>query len=82
VSDALTDFGFTYGPAEVTRVSTLNRGKQGTWRVLNVKTPHRSLDIYVSPTGRSVRVFDMGKLGRPELLPEGDTVSRVMRGRS
>ncbi len=48
-----TDYGFEWGPVEVTRV--LNH--RGT-RVLFIKSATGvALQISVSPTGRSVRVF-------------------------
>jgi hypothetical protein len=57
VPDGYTEFGFNWGPAEVTRCATLPEDR----RVVRVKTPHRTLDIYISATGRSVRVFEPGK---------------------
>lgn len=55
-------YGFRWGPLIVQRTASLHRGKQGEWRVLTLKTDAgRTLDVYVSPTGRSVRVFDRGE---------------------
>ncbi len=60
-----TPFGFAWGPARVERIATFDRGRRGVYRVVGVRTGYRSLDIYVSPTGRSVRVF----LDHTELTP-------------
>jgi hypothetical protein len=54
---AHTPFGFVWGPAEITRCALLPKDS----RVLQIKTPYRSLDVYVSATGRSVRVFSDGE---------------------
>jgi hypothetical protein len=62
--DALSEFGFTWGPAEVERTATFERRRGKTWRVLRVYVrdhPSQELEIYISPTGRSVRVFRRGK---------------------
>lgn len=50
-------YGFTWGPAKVERACEL----PGERRVITVTTDHRTLDIYVSRTGRSVRVFEHGR---------------------
>lgn len=55
--DGYTPYGFRWGPADISRCCEL----PGERRVIQVKTPHRTLDIYVSATGRSVRVFSDGK---------------------
>jgi hypothetical protein len=63
MADGYTEFGFNWGPAEVTRCCELPDGR----RVVQVKTPHKTLDIYISATGRSVRVFSEGyEWGAPE----------------
>jgi len=56
-----TRYGFTWGPATVERVTRIER-PNGTYRILRVTTgcPSQALDIYISPTGRSVRVFRSG----------------------
>lgn len=41
---------------QVTRTATIQRGKKGTYRVLQVATEAQVLDIYISPKGR-MRVF-------------------------
>lgn len=57
-----TQYGFTWGPMEVSRRSSMTRrAGEGLSRALGVKTPYHDLDVYVSPTGRSVRVFRDGK---------------------
>jgi len=51
--------GFEFGPAKVTALAAIER-RPGTGRsvVIEVRTKAgRTLEIYVSPTGRSVRVF-------------------------
>lgn len=50
-----TRFGFTWGPMTVDRAAVIDR--HGTYRVLRVATATQAIDIYVSPAGRSVRVF-------------------------
>lgn len=48
-----TQFGFNWGPVRVTRLATLPRGAH----IVDVN----GVEIYVSKTGRSVRVFRDGK---------------------
>lgn len=56
--DENTRWGFIWGGiVEVTRVMQY-RGS----RVIRLKTPHRDVEICVSPTGRSVRVWIDGRL--------------------
>lgn len=50
---AANQYGFTWGPVKVQRTAVMPQGHH----VLTVN----GLDIYVSPTGRSVRVFRDGK---------------------
>lgn len=58
-------YGFRWGPLVVQRVATFPR-KNGEDHVLRVKTDAgKQIDIYVSPTGRSVRVFSHGKEWTP-----------------
>ena len=55
------DFGFRWGPITVQRYAQLN-DRNGPIRVLGIESDKAStLHIYVSPTGRSVRVFRNGK---------------------
>ena len=54
MADEVTRYGFVWGPMEVTRTATL---PQSRGHVLTLKTPRKSLEIYVTPTGL-VRVFD------------------------
>lgn len=49
-----TEYGFDWGPVSVERTCTL----PGDRRVVTVRTEHRTLTIYVSRTGRSLRVFE------------------------
>jgi hypothetical protein len=50
---AETEYGFNYGAAEVTRLTSDD--KKG-WVLLGVATPKQFLQIYVTKTGK-VRVF-------------------------
>lgn len=58
---ALTHYGFEWGPMEVPRASIFPDGS----RCLIVSTPFGKLDIYASPTGRSLRVWRIGEELRP-----------------
>jgi hypothetical protein len=58
-----TEFGFQWGNTEVVRYAVMPNGTRVVGIEVNDK---RVLDIYVSPSGRSVRVFRRGK---GELLP-------------
>lgn len=49
-----TVYGFNYGSAELTRIhSDADKG----WVILQLKTPKKRLQIYVTKTGK-VRIFD------------------------
>jgi len=48
------DYGFEYGSAEVTRLFS---DKKKGWVTLQVKTPKKTLQVYVTKTGK-VRIFD------------------------
>ena len=49
-----TQFGFNYGAAEIVRIhSDDSKG----WVILQLKTPKKRLQIYVTKTGK-VRIFD------------------------
>jgi len=50
-------YGFKYGAAEVTRLTSDD--KKG-WVVLQVKTPKTEIQIYVTKTGK-VRIYKDGK---------------------
>jgi hypothetical protein len=53
----LTDYGFKWGAAEVSRLADFN----GTV-VIRVSTiEDKRVEVYVSPAGRSLRVFQDGK---------------------
>ena len=52
-SGHITDYGFGWGPMEVGRMYF----DEHHGRVLGVKTEHRSLQVAVSPEGRSIRVW-------------------------
>ncbi|WP_043735476.1 hypothetical protein [Nocardia asiatica] len=52
----LTDYGFVWGPAEVTRLTEID-GRV----VVGIRTATgQEITIYVSATGRSIRVFKKG----------------------
>ncbi len=59
-------WGFKYGAANVTRVAYI----EGRYHVLGIDTPYRRVQIGVSPTGRSVRVWVDGR--EMAVLPGGD----------
>ena len=48
-----TRYGFQWGPAEVTRMAHI----EGRGRVIGVRTPHDSIQVYVTEKGRSIRVW-------------------------
>lgn len=56
----MSDCGFEWGPLVVERTMQIER-KTGTSRVLHLTTPFGRYEVYVSPTGRSVRFFHDGK---------------------
>ena len=58
----LTDFGFKFGAAEVSRYTVL---PDGTVVVGIATDAGRSIDVYVSPAGRRIRVFSKGKEWKP-----------------
>jgi hypothetical protein len=66
-----TQYGFTWGPLEVTRMARFKPGKDRESYVVQVTTETgRSVQIYVSRTGRSLRVFDSGKELKAEASDE------------
>lgn len=56
-----TDYGFVWGPVEVIRAMSLPIDR----RVLTIETKYKKLNIYISATGRSVRVFSEGQEWKP-----------------
>jgi len=56
--DYLTQFGFHWGPMNVARLTQID----GRGYVLRVQTDTHDLQIYVSPKGRSIRVYQDHKL--------------------
>lgn len=56
-----TQYGFQWGPLEVTRIAHFEPRKGRECYVLAVETEHGALNVYVSKTGRSMRVFREGK---------------------
>ena len=60
--DADTQYGFKWGPAEVTRLAQFRTGEKSETRALRVRTDAgKEIEIYISRTGRSLRVFSGGK---------------------
>lgn len=58
-------FGFRWGPMNVNRLTHIVSGKREA-RVLGVETDHHKVEVSVSRTGRSVRVWlDGVELERP-----------------
>jgi hypothetical protein len=51
MTDAVTDYGFIYGAAEVTRITKL----RGT-AVIEVKTPKQIVALYVTKSGQ-IRIY-------------------------
>lgn len=49
----LTDYGFTFGSMEVTRLCDI----PGRGAVIQIKTDSHTIQVSASPAGRSVRVF-------------------------
>ena len=56
-----TDYGFEWGPLEVKRACVI-RGSH----ILRIITEHHDLEIAVSPTGRSIRIYQDGQEMRKE----------------
>lgn len=56
----VTDHGFTWGPLRLSRIATFKLGR-GRLRVVGIDTDHHRLQISVSATGRSVRVWLDGR---------------------
>jgi hypothetical protein len=63
VTDELTDYGFTFGACEVTRLAAL---PDGSVCLRIATTGGKRIDVYVSPTGRSLRVFSPSAEWKPE----------------
>jgi hypothetical protein len=57
MSSAITQYGFTFGAAEVQRVAELN----GHVAIAVKGAKGREVTVYVSPKGNSIRVFRDGK---------------------
>jgi hypothetical protein len=55
-ADGETEFGFKWGPLEVARFGEFPRNK-GVERVVRVSTAYGAVDVYVSPSGKSIRVY-------------------------
>jgi len=55
----LSDYGFEWEQVEVERLASILRKPTDAHsdKVIRVRTKYRNLEIYVSPTGRSVRVW-------------------------
>lgn len=58
-------YGFRWGPLVVERVATFP-AKKGETHVIRIKTDAgKAIDVYASPTGRSIRVFSENKEWTP-----------------
>ncbi len=63
-----TDYGFQFGPALVTALTSIEWEKgRGEAVVIGVQTDTVNLEIYVSPKGRNVRVFQNHKELKPDV---------------
>lgn len=62
----LTQFGFTHGPWELTRIGTIDFGpaKGLSAFAMAIESPHARFEIHLSPGGRQLTVFQ--KAGRLE----------------
>ena len=57
-----TRYGFKWGPAEVSLLAHFRKGEKRETRVFRVETDAgQKIEIYVSRTGRSLRVFRDGE---------------------
>jgi hypothetical protein len=62
MSDKDTQYGFIWGPLEVTRMAHFRMGEKSEAYCVRVRTEAgKSIDVYVSRTGRSLRVFRDGE---------------------
>lgn len=52
-----TDYGMEIGPMEVIFIGVFPTDRA----VLQIKTPYKTIGIYCSATGRSLRAFESGK---------------------
>ena len=50
----ITNYGFRWGPVEVIRACA-----DGRYHTLLLYTEHQEVQIHISPTGRSVRIYQM-----------------------
>lgn len=55
-----TTYGFQWGPATVERLAAIDRSGRVS-RVLQIAAGRHQLTVYISPTGRSLRVFKDGR---------------------
>lgn len=62
--DMITDYGFLWGPMEVLRVAHV----EGRGYVVEVRTEHAKLQVYVTEKGRRVEAYrpSGGKMLEPE----------------
>lgn len=62
MTDQDTEFGFKWGPALVQRLTIFRSGEKSEARIIQIKTDAgREIEVYVSKTGRSLRVWRDGK---------------------
>jgi hypothetical protein len=72
-----TQYGFRWGPLEVMRLAEFPRAKDKTCYVLGIRTDAGTyIDVYVSDTGRSIRVYSDShewqpvEIVHPKVLPD------------
>jgi len=61
MSDKLTPFGFTYGPALVQRIAHV----EGRGRVLEVVTRHDRVQVHITEAGRKINVERLEPYEKP-----------------
>lgn len=66
VASELTEYGFKWGPMELTRLVSID-GR--VWFQVTTEAGQQ-IEVYISRTGRSVRVFKRGK-GELKAVPDG-----------
>lgn len=63
MSDLLTQYGFTYGPATVERVAHV----EGRGRTIEVRTDHARIQVYISEKGRKIEVYPLAPYTDPRI---------------
>lgn len=69
-----TQFGFRWGPAEITRVCS---DPKNQWVIINLSTEkykdNKAIQLYVTKSGK-VRIFSNGEWKRPERITKSKQV--------